>query len=124
MKKENADKWVAALRSGIYKQGTGVLKNDKNCFCCLGVLLDINGIKPDSDKLKDHELNGESVGCYVYDSVVDMISPALQRACDIKTDFGKYISKAGISTSLAVINDEDYSFEHIANVIEEHYDQI
>lgn len=35
---EFKDKWVAALRSGEYKQGTGVLYNpDTDCYCCLGV---------------------------------------------------------------------------------------
>ena len=32
-------KWVAALRSGEYKQGRDVLHNNKsNTYCCLGVL--------------------------------------------------------------------------------------
>jgi hypothetical protein len=37
-----AQKWVAALRSGDYKQGKGVLHNqDTNTYCCLGVLCDL-----------------------------------------------------------------------------------
>lgn len=37
--KEIAEKWVAALRSGEYKQGIGVLYNKRNnTFCSLGVL--------------------------------------------------------------------------------------
>ena len=36
MMNENAKKWVKALRSGEFEQGTGYLrKGDK--FCCLGV---------------------------------------------------------------------------------------
>lgn len=35
--KELKDEWVAALRSGNYKQGTGKLKSF-DCYCCLGVL--------------------------------------------------------------------------------------
>ena len=42
MKKEIADKWVEALRSGKYKQGKSALKKDDS-FCCLGVLCDIIG---------------------------------------------------------------------------------
>lgn len=42
MKPEIKKMWVDALRSGEYKQGPDVLKNDtENCFCCLGVLTDI-----------------------------------------------------------------------------------
>lgn len=33
--------WVAALRSDKYKQTTGVLRNTRNEYCCLGVLCDI-----------------------------------------------------------------------------------
>ena len=32
------EKWLTALRSGEYKQGKYYLKNDNNCYCCLGVL--------------------------------------------------------------------------------------
>ena len=35
--KEIGQKWIAALRSGKYKQGFGYLKN-QGCYCALGVL--------------------------------------------------------------------------------------
>lgn len=38
MRKEDANKWLKALRSGDYKQGNGHLKTADNKFCCLGVL--------------------------------------------------------------------------------------
>jgi hypothetical protein len=41
MKKEWKDKWVAALRSGDYKQGYFDLVDLDNEYCCLGVLCDI-----------------------------------------------------------------------------------
>ncbi len=34
-------KWLVALRSGEFKQGTGRLRNDKGEYCCLGVLCEI-----------------------------------------------------------------------------------
>lgn len=40
MKKEIAMKWAETLKSGEYKQGTGVIKKG-NKFCCLGVLCDL-----------------------------------------------------------------------------------
>lgn len=40
MKLEIKEKWVAALRSGEYKQGTGQLRYQDN-YCCLGVLCDL-----------------------------------------------------------------------------------
>ena len=42
MKKEIADKWVAALRSGEYKQTRGILANyNRTEHCCLGVLCEL-----------------------------------------------------------------------------------
>lgn len=38
MKRELRDKWVAALRSGEYKQGRGALQDTTGGYCCLGVL--------------------------------------------------------------------------------------
>jgi len=39
MPKELKARWLKALRSGKYKQGTGALYNpEENSFCCLGVL--------------------------------------------------------------------------------------
>jgi hypothetical protein len=37
-------KWVAALRSGEYKQGRGLLRNGAGQYCCLGVLCEIQGV--------------------------------------------------------------------------------
>lgn len=38
-------KWVAALRSGEYKQGQGELWNEQNnCYCCLGVACVLSGV--------------------------------------------------------------------------------
>ncbi len=42
MNKEIKAKWVAALRSGEYKQGLGQLRSKENNFCCLGVLCNLH----------------------------------------------------------------------------------
>jgi hypothetical protein len=42
MNKEIKAKWVAALRSGEYKQASGVLRDSSNRFCCLGVLCNLH----------------------------------------------------------------------------------
>ena len=45
MKREIAEKWTAALRSGEYEQGQGQLHKRNiefpDCFCCLGVLCEL-----------------------------------------------------------------------------------
>lgn len=33
--------WVAALRSGEYKQGRGCMRNKFDAYCCAGVLCDV-----------------------------------------------------------------------------------
>lgn len=48
MQKSVKKKWLKALRSGEYKQGSGQLRSDDR-YCCLGVLCDITGhLKPRS----------------------------------------------------------------------------
>ena len=42
MKKEIAEQWIAALRSGKYKQAYGQLRTKTNSFCCLGVLCNMH----------------------------------------------------------------------------------
>lgn len=41
MNPEIKEKWLEALRSGDYQQGTGRLKTIDGKFCCLGVLCDL-----------------------------------------------------------------------------------
>lgn len=45
MNAELKAKWIAALRSGDFKQATGILQangRDEPSFCCLGVLCKVN----------------------------------------------------------------------------------
>lgn len=44
MKKTIKQRWIKALLSGKYKQGTGSLYNEQR-YCCLGVLCRVSGIK-------------------------------------------------------------------------------
>lgn len=50
MKQEIKERWVEALRSGKYEQGTGSLTTGSGRYCCLGVLCDLavadGAIKP------------------------------------------------------------------------------
>jgi hypothetical protein len=56
MDKKIKEKWVQALRSGEYKQGTTLLYNkEQNTYCCLGVLSVINGVNPNLRKRRGEE---------------------------------------------------------------------
>ena len=41
MNPEIKAKWIEALNSGNYEQGTGALHNDRDMYCCLGVLCEL-----------------------------------------------------------------------------------
>lgn len=49
--KEFAEKWMAALRSGEYKQGIGWLVSSEG-YCCLGVAGTLCGIEKEDMRLK------------------------------------------------------------------------
>lgn len=56
----NRKKWIAALRSGKYKQTRGQLKNTAGTdpkYCCLGVAAELCGLKGcmKGESLLDHE---------------------------------------------------------------------
>ena len=110
MKKEWKEKWLKALRSGEYEQGTGCLRNKYNFvneYCCLGVIGDLavkeglaiwtdtGWIKPKHSPKRADEL--------------------------LPKHFAE--SKFGISivqqAKLARRNDRGDTFEEIANYIEE-----
>ena len=88
-------KWLAALRSGEYKQCQGGLKVDGR-YCCLGVL------------------------CVVQGETFVGLNDAVLHTSDIPKKFS-----AGLSTmdqyNLADLNDEGVSFAEIADVIEANY---
>jgi hypothetical protein len=38
------ESWIEALESGKYEKGTGALRANDGCFCCLGVACDVSGM--------------------------------------------------------------------------------
>lgn len=89
-------KWIAALRSGEYQQGAGLLFNeDERAYCCLGVLCAVSGlaINADDDCVVGDE--GRDDGCYF----------------TIEAMVGDY-------KPLARLNDSGKSFAEIADYIE------
>ena len=95
MKNVTKEEWVAALRSGDYKQGHSVLKfNDE--FCCLGVLCDLSGGEWNKTSTK-----------------IDSFSES--------TSYPPYLIECASDlsfTTLASMNDNGKSFNEIADKIE------
>jgi hypothetical protein len=107
MKKEVQEKWVAALRSGEYKQTREILRDEEG-FCCLGVLTDLyiqeNGLEWGSDPDRS---------VYTFDDEEE-IPPSVVR---------EWAGMQNWETSCGYLyyqlNDvENYSFEQIADIIE------
>lgn len=100
MNAEIKAKWLDALRSGKYKQGTHTLQKN-NCFCCLGVLCDI--VEPEGWD------EGVTDGMVLHDGVQDF-----------PTD--RFLEKVGLfadeAGTLAEMNDHGQSFAEIADYIE------
>lgn len=126
MKSADVDTWLAALRSGKYKQGINELYSEKThytntgntntvaTYCCLGVMQDCLG-KVQKGKglptvrwLKDHNITKFIV---VNDSV-----SASEGDIPINPINGKH---GAVYDTLSKVNDSGkYSFKQIAQIIE------
>jgi hypothetical protein len=98
MPQASKDKWLTALRSGEYKQGTGWLHTETdNAYCCLGVL--------------QHCLTGE-----VEDDILPTIDWCVRNNINYANNS---INIDGIVTSFPALNDfVKLSFSQIADIIE------
>ena len=94
------EQWVAALRSGEYKQGTGVLYNPiDDTYCCLGVLAKICSM-PLTTEWKDQ---------------IEFIPAPITKILEYVEE--NIVTRA--SGDLAVMNDSGLStFNNIADYIE------
>ena len=114
MEKKLAMRWVKALRSGKYKQGTDLLCDAKNQYCCLGVLARVKGIKKSSiigvQDLLDFD-DDNNLYCGLND--------------DLGRAFEGSIKIAGVTYgSLSSANDCGVSFKCIATWIEKNYKKL
>lgn len=109
-------KWLAALRSGQYKQGKEYLCrviNNEPSFCCLGVLADVSGLEyHNSDCL---HLQSSYHRNYVIPENEDA-------TCEDYLAIGdtSFVVPYRIQQILAEMNDDENTFEEIADVIEKH----
>ena len=103
MPREIGEKWLAALWSGKYKQGVGMLQNG-GAFCCLGVLqMEVEG------KTSTNEMQEE----------VPSVDWLQERGINFYASEGKFRPNPDLLTgSAAGLNDHGMSFSDIANEIE------
>lgn len=126
MKADIKDRWVSALRSGDYKQGTQCLLSESGNYCCLGVLCDL--YMKESNQEVEWETTEDSYGdkmkvasFYGYTTILPETirewaglneqSPSVTYV-DMDGEGGYFM--------LSNLNDEhDASFEELAELIEE-----
>lgn len=114
--------WVAALRSGEYKQGKGtltrILPGDEKAHCCLGVACHTARAK----------VNMLSYNCTVYQFPTEDEDYAIHgrfgglTAEDLAAAFIGPEENRGQSKLYTMNDDEDASFTEIADFIEANYD--
>jgi hypothetical protein len=135
MKKDVKTAWVAALRSGEYQQGEGVLRREKYdgsvVHCCLGVLCEV--LSKDGDLKFQDEGHGQGSGLRFYGQQKDgdgnnatgsafSLPYMAQELAGIKTDNGEYEDEDGNMRSLIRHNDGDgFTFAEIADIIEKNF---
>ena len=108
MKKDIKKKWIDALRSGKFKQGSGELCNmESNKYCCLGVLCEIT--RQDNPHIKRTKEGHYSL--HKKDSVDGQLDDAMLTYFGIDDE---------IQNELIDMNDDrDKSFKQIADYIKE-----
>ncbi len=144
MKKEIAELWTAALRSGDYQQSTSSLvKVDTNNgdvlgYCCLGVLCDL-AEKADVDVVRTkqvayYEDDEEWHYNHTFDGRDDLLPDVVRKWAGMDTNDGSiYVSwdspedparEDFNNESLAGLNDEGKTFAQIADLIEKYSERL
>lgn len=119
----NRAKWVAALRSGQYEQGTNYLSPDGLSYCCLGVACELAADIGVVRRLNDgypvayRDANTERDDMLPL-SVQEWLGLASDNAATVATHRSDDPDDCGYNT-LAELNDElDWNFNQIADLIE------
>jgi hypothetical protein len=135
MSKADAEKWLAALRSGEYKQGILALQDRSGGYCCLGVMEQcltgavemhsnfiVTGVAcpldaPSLPWLDQHKIKFSAV---LYNGSIDpgRRIPYVQLTEDFTGRHERFTAGAWVAVSS--LNDEDMPFDKIADLIEAH----
>ena len=128
---DNAKKWVAALRSGEYRQGRGWLHlhtPEDDSYCCLGVACDLYSKETGNGGWRERTEHGAvmfddgSAGSRWESQSSGRLTNAVRMWLGLTTDDGTYHAPPYPSShncgTLLACNDAGASFEEIANIIE------
>lgn len=104
--KERVIKLIDALRSGKYKQGTGLLRPTCGTHCCLGVACDLSGC--DQWNKLDEE--------FIYDDSSSLLPSSVMDFYGFRTKDGTHFLNG--PDTLVEMNDAYVPFPEIADRIE------
>jgi hypothetical protein len=115
----NAKKWIRALRSGKYKQGEDQLRSGDK-FCCLGVACDLYA-KAHGVKWEKFKSDGDDL--FSFFKLVGKLPSVVQNWLGLTDACGVYSidnqpKQRPLTESLADLNDDGFSFQEIAAIIE------
>lgn len=125
MNPEVKAQWLEALRSGKYRQATGVLQRvnvanpqDPKGFCCLGVLCDISG----KGRWEAPENDGRQAATFNVTGSDETATACLPTSVAQWAEFNDLVCVdiGGKIATLDSHNDTGASFEQIADAIEKY----
>jgi hypothetical protein len=125
MDKKIANSWIKALESGDYKQGKCALRNDNDCFCCLGVLCDLydkdrKQKKKKSIKITNPKYNGnKNFACFQYGNQTDYLPTVVREWAGMSSNKG-WVDGINLSGLNDGDYDKQYTFKDIAKFIKKH----
>ena len=114
-------KWVSALRSGEFKQGTMQLRTLDDKYCCLGVLCEL-AVREGVIDPPLPGVQGQFTDAYYFDGNKNYVPLAVRQWAGLEDSVGGYHVE-GVETEqvLAVNNDASMPFPQIADIIEKHF---
>ena len=127
MNPEVKQKWIDALRSGDYEQGSEKLRSVTG-YCCLGVLCDLYAREHDTqwefrgyDELSD-ETNPHPMDYWYFDEHSEFLPESVMNWAGLKTHNPpmRVDSDDGFYTDeIANLNDSGYTFNDLSKLIEQ-----
>ncbi len=122
MKKDIATKWVSALRSGEYKQGSEHLCESGH-HCCLGVLCELY-IEHTGDLL--FSILKQDSEVVSYGGCSEVLPAEVMQWSGMETCTGTLYNDdmTEATNSLAEMNDSGHPFDELADIIEEKWNTL
>jgi hypothetical protein len=116
MKTQIKQQWLSALRSGEYTQARWNLQTEQG-FCCLGVLCDLYAKETGTEWEVTTTEDDEPFTYYNFDEHSNHLPVSVMKWADLDCD--NPVVKGELS--LAELNDGGFTFEEIAQLIEEKF---